>query len=252
MVNIHMTLSLFPNQNPNQLILFQIHHCSVELLKQKLKNSNEVVELIDSCNGLILCCTYNGKKCVQTYLVCNPFTKERASFPYPPWKTSMLNGRFSFDLLVDITSDSYLQYKAFCVVLRPNRKCLDQQYSTLLILSSKTGKWEEIGEWLPPLCDENSMIYSKVELNGRLFWNCLEDYILVCQNKKHCYELIEVPCSLSLGRSLWKFKDDKLLCYYHRFVDDTVCVWSKELELEGWKVEENKEQFERLTEDVLC
>ena len=226
---------------------------SLMFLKQKGKNSNEVVELIDSCNGLLLCCTYNGKKCVQTYLVCNPFTKERASLPHPPRTTSMLNGRFSFALLADTTSYGYLRYKVFCVFLNPNRKCPDhQQYSTLLILSSETGKWEEIDERLPPLCDENSMIYSKVVLNGRLFWNCLEDYILVCQNKKRCYELIEAPCSLSLGRSLWKSKDDKLLCYYHRFVDDTVCVWSKELELEGWKVEENKEEFERLTEDVLC
>lgn len=227
---------------------------SLKLLKQKGKNSNEVVEIIDSCNGLLFCCIYNGKKIVQTYFVCNPFTKESVSLPFPPRNTSILS-RFSFALLADTTSKGYLQYKVFCV-FKPRGGGDVEPYSVLLIFSSETGKWEEIDERLPPLIYENNMIGVKMVLNGRLFMNCLEDHILVCHliNNKRCYELIEAPCSRSLGRSLWKSKDEKLFCYYHGF-DDTVSVWSlcgnDENELKEWKLEHNKE-IEMLTEDVLC
>lgn len=136
----------------------------LKFLKQKGKNSNEVVEIIDSCNGLLLCCTYKGKKHVTTYFVCNPLTKERVCLPYPPAKAKPQSPskRLTFALLADTITDCYLGFKVVCVFNNNHRRAGDTQ-SGLVIFSWDTGEWKEFDDRLPPfaLC-EQSIIGSKV------------------------------------------------------------------------------------------
>ena len=42
-----------------------------------LKNNDfDLVEVIDFCNGLLLCCRYNSVTFVKSYIICNSLTKE--------------------------------------------------------------------------------------------------------------------------------------------------------------------------------
>nr|POF14624.1 hypothetical protein CFP56_26726 [Quercus suber] len=211
----------------------------------------DVVEVVDSCNGLLLCCIYTGicedygmTMFKTTWFVCNPLTKKHVILPYPKRSTLVYYG-----LLADTTNFGYLQFKIVCIFSSKD----DDYCSMLSVFSSETGEWKELEERLPPLC-HYSVMGSKLVCNGSLFWDCLEGHILVFHlNKKsksqNCYELIEAPRA-PLGRSLWK-SSDKLFCYCHGF-NDEFPVWSlsisDEEEIE-WKVEGCKE-FEMLTEDV--
>uniref|UniRef100_A0A2N9FQ77 Uncharacterized protein n=1 Tax=Fagus sylvatica TaxID=28930 RepID=A0A2N9FQ77_FAGSY len=218
----------------------------LNFLKDGKNNSYDVVKVFDSCNGLLLCCIYTGKKKVKTYLVCNPLTKECVALPFHNKRSN----KFYYALLAETTYAGYFTYKVVCVLTpKDNDSC-----SILLVFSSETGEWKEFEEIsLPALCYE-SMMGSKVVLNSKLFWDCLEGHILVCHLNKNgasqrCYELIQSPRA-PLGRSLWKSKD-KLFCYCQGF-DNEFPVWSlslnNEKELE-WKVEGCKE-FEMLNEDL--
>ena len=205
----------------------------------------DVIEVVDSCNGLLLCCIYTGLVMYKTtWFVCNPLTKKHVTLPYPKRSTLVYYG-----LLADTTNFGFLQFKIVCIFSSKD----DDYCSMLSVFSSETGEWKEFEERLPPLC-HYSVMGSKVVCSGSLFWDCLEGHILVFHlNKKsksqNCYELIEAPHA-PLGRSLWK-SNDKLFCYCHGF-NDEFPVWSlsisDEEELE-WKVEGCKE-FEMLTEDV--
>ena len=208
---------------------------------KKGNNSNDMVELIDSCNGLLLCCTHTGIESFKTWFVYNPLTMEHVTLPYPVKRSNLVY----YGLLADTTNSGYLQYKVICIF---NPKD-DDSCSMLSVFSSKTGEWKEFEESLPPLC-HHTMMGSKVVYNSKLFWDCLEGHILVCHlNKEGKSELIETPRA-PLGRSLWK-SNDKLFCYCQGFDDETP-VWSlsinDEEELE-WKVE-GCEEFEMLTEDL--
>lgn len=236
----------------------------LKFLKQKGKNSNEVVEIIDSCNGLLLCCTYQGKKHVTTYFVCNPLTKEHVCLPYPPAKAKPQSPskHLTFAWLADTTTNCYLGFKVVCVINNNHRRVGDTQ-SGLVIFSWDTGEWKEFDDRLPPfaLCEQN-IIGSKVVIDKKLFWNCFEDHILVCHlNKKssksqHCYQLIEAPCSLRRGRTLWKAKDNKLLCYS---LEEFECTLSSLLSFwslcfnDEWKPNQIcYKELEILAEDELC
>uniref|UniRef100_A0A2N9HVQ0 F-box protein At3g26010-like beta-propeller domain-containing protein n=1 Tax=Fagus sylvatica TaxID=28930 RepID=A0A2N9HVQ0_FAGSY len=221
----------------------RLSHPLPNFFRKGTNKSNDVVEVIDSCNGLLLCCNYTGKN-FKSYFVCNPLTEERVALPCPASKRSNL---VYFGLLADTTSAGYFQYKVVCV-FSPKR---DDSCSILLVLSSETGKWKEFEERLPALCNE-SMMGSKVVINSRPFWDCVEGHILVCHLNKNCYELIESPRA-PLGRSLWKSKD-KLFCYCQGFDDEfpvwSMCVNDDEKEVLEWKLEGCSEEFEMLSEDV--
>lgn len=99
-------------------------------------------------------------------------------------------------------------------------------WSELVVLSLETGEWEEFGERFPALCHD-TMMGSKVFVNGSLFWDCLEGHILMYHLNAKKYqrsrELIEAPRA-PLRRCLWK-SEDKLHCYCHGFPDE-VPAWS--------------------------
>ncbi|KAK3004185.1 hypothetical protein RJ639_020091 [Escallonia herrerae] len=216
---------------------------SLTFLKQK--NKRDEVGLIDSCNGLLLC-NNTAVNRAKTYFVCNPLTKEKVALPHPGYRSM----RSFFALLAGFTSTGYLQYRVVC--LRRPKFGGSDSCSKLSMLSSRTGEWEELGEELPPLCHE-TMMGSKVFVNGRLFWDCLEGHILICHlntMKNHkSYDLIEAPRA-PLGRCLWKF-EEKLRCYCHGFPDEYPAWYlntndKKDLK---WGFDGSAE-FETLTEDI--
>ena len=104
-------------------------------------------------------------------------TKECVALPFHNKRSN----KFYYALLAETTYAGYFTYKVVCVLTpKDNDFC-----SILLVFSSETGEWKEFEEIsLPALCYE-SMMGSKVVLNSKLFWDCLEGHILVCHlNKK--------------------------------------------------------------------
>lgn len=215
---------------------------SLEFLKQK--GNSDVVQIVDSCNGLLLCCNTTWGSNFKTCFVCNPLTKDKVGLPNPRKPSS----RVSYALMADLEGN-YLKYGVLCLV-RP--KSCGQAYSKLLILSSETGEWRELDDKLPPVSCE-FVNGSKVFFNGSLYWDCLEGHILVChlnvKQRKPCYKLIGSPRA-PLGRCLWK-SQDKLHCYCHGFGDEFP-EWT--LRRDGgeefkWQLEDS-EKFRDLTDDV--
>ncbi|KAI8534865.1 hypothetical protein RHMOL_Rhmol10G0130000 [Rhododendron molle] len=217
---------------------------SLNFLKQR--GDEDFVDLIDSCNGLLLCSNTDSLYFVTTYFVCNPLTREQVALPHPCCRGS---NRVSYSLIADLNSHGYIQYKVVCLS-RPEGT---DSGSKLWVLSSEIGVWEEIEERLPELHHETVM-GSKVFFNGSLFWDCFEDKILVChlnpKKLRHCYELIEAPRA-PLGRCLWIFRN-QLLCYCHGFADEFP-AWrlhtNEKNEITTWKHEDGKE-FETLSQDI--
>ncbi|KAF7130031.1 hypothetical protein RHSIM_Rhsim10G0101800 [Rhododendron simsii] len=209
---------------------------SLNFLKQR--GDEDFVDLINSCNGLLLCSNTDSVYFVTTYFVCNPLTRENVALPHPCCRGS---NRVSYSLIADLNSHGYIQYKVVCLS-RPEGT---DSGSELLVLSSETGVWEEMEERLPELHHETVM-GSKVFFNGSLFWDCFEDEILVChlnpKKSRRCYELIEAPRA-PLGRCLWTFRN-QLLCYCHGFADEFP-AWrlhtNEKNEIMTWKRQDGKE-----------
>lgn len=216
---------------------------SLQFLKQKGKT--DVVDIIDSCNGLLLCCNTTSRSKVETCFVCNPLTKEKVALPYVRNRPNMVS--VCYALMADLEAN-YLKYKVICLN-RPKNS--DKKYTELSILFSETGKWMmELGEKLPPI---GSQIVdgSRVFFNGSLYWDCLEDYILVChlnvEERQPRYKLIQAPRA-PLGRCLWK-SEDKLHCCCNILEDDydDVKDWTLSMDEEStWKLEDDKD-FRDLT-----
>ncbi|KAL3526867.1 hypothetical protein ACH5RR_011523 [Cinchona calisaya] len=215
---------------------------SLEFLKQR--GNTEGVEILDSCNGLLLCMRYTSNTPIKSYFVCNPLTKQKVALPNPKKPYN----RISFALMADF-DHNYLKYKVLCLF-----KGSDNTYSKLMILSSETtGDWMVLEQELPPVSYE-FLNGSKAFFNGSLFWDCIEGHILVCDfnvnRKKDRCKLIEAPRA-PLGRCLWK-SEHKLHCYCHGF-EDEYPEWTLTINDDGkqdynWKPEKS-EQFRNLTDD---
>ncbi|KAM7507180.1 hypothetical protein LguiA_017633 [Lonicera macranthoides] len=232
-----------------------------------LKRKNRIVsiQIIDSCNGLLLC---SGSRMgrfglVKTWFVCNPVTMEKLALPYPRRRSY----KAIYALVADNNSSGYLEFKVLCL-FGPNK---EDPYSKLSIFSSERGVWEDLEGYLPPVCDDmssqevfefegwlppvcdKSLMGSKLFFNGKLLWDCFEGHILKChlndKNQKCRYELIEAPHA-PLGRCLWAF-EDKIRCYCHGFPDFP--AWSicpdDYKNKPKWKLEDC-EEFENLSEDI--
>ncbi|KAF7129008.1 hypothetical protein RHSIM_Rhsim10G0102000 [Rhododendron simsii] len=206
---------------------------SLNFLKQR--GDEDFVDLIDSCNGLLLCSNTDSVYFVTTYFVCNPLTREDVALPHPCCRGS---NRVSYSLIADLNSHGYIQYKVVCL----SRPEVTDSGTKLFVLSSETGVWEEMEERLPELHHETVM-GSKVFFNGSLFWDCFEDEILVChlnpKKSRRCYELIEAPRA-PLGRSWHLHTDEKNEIMTWKREDgkefETLSQVISTMNLEGWDV----------------
>ncbi|KAH7846479.1 hypothetical protein Vadar_014470 [Vaccinium darrowii] len=216
---------------------------SLNFLKQR--GDEDLIELIDSCNGLLLCSNTESIYSVLTYFVCNPLTREKVVIPDP----CLGSDRVFYSLIADWNSQGCLQFKVVCL-FRPEGTDLGTE---LLVFSSENGVWEKIEDRLPELHHETVM-GSKVFFNGTLFWDCFEDKILVChlntKKLRRFHELVEAPRA-PLGRCLWEC-GNQLLCYCHGFPDEFP-AWrlqtNEKNEIMTWKREDGKE-FGNLSEDI--
>lgn len=234
---------------------------SLGFLKQKSRCDK--VDIIDSCNGLLLCrsttCGRNGKK----LFVCNPLTRQKVALPHPKIPPSKSKSRKEEEglcastcaLMADL-DHHHLKYKVVCFFW-PESTSPDANYSQLVIWFSEARQWVELGEKLPPFRSDpfQRPSISKVFFNGSLYWDCLEGHILVCplnlKAGEPCYKLIDAPPAPK-RRSLWK-SEDKLHCYCHGF-EDEFPEWTLSMNGEcesKWELRQYSKTFRNLTYDVF-
>ncbi|KAL5702094.1 hypothetical protein ACHQM5_027353 [Ranunculus cassubicifolius] len=222
----------------------------LNFLKQ---NDNDIVDVLDSCSGLLLC-TFAVKfsESRKSLYVCNPLTKEKVRIPFPDNRKKFDMDNDNCALFAEWNPSGCFLYKVICIHAR-ERVSRSRINSWIFIFSSQTAAWERIDHELPALSDE-IMKKSKVIFNGALFWDCFDNHILVVlgkENKKRCFELIEAPKS-TYGRSIWDH-NGKLLCYCHGWnIEDDSRVrqlsFNKNNKFE-WTIYNSKE-FVSLEEDL--
>ncbi|KAF5738249.1 putative F-box family protein [Tripterygium wilfordii] len=213
------------------------------LLPQGVEQQDSAIELLDSCHGLVLCYrffwtfgSFSNISFNKICFVCNPLTKEHVELP----QMRKRSNRVYYSLIADTAHTGCINFKVVCV----SRPKFSEPCSKLSILSSEKGVWEHFEERLPCLAHE-TMMGSKLIFNGKLHWDCLEGYILVCpldvRKSEPCYELIEAPRA-PLGRCLWKFQN-KILCYCFGY-ENEFPAWSLGIDDKKWKLEKSDE-FEK-------
>ncbi|KAK6117858.1 hypothetical protein DH2020_048400 [Rehmannia glutinosa] len=110
------------------------------------------MKILQSCNGLLLCCNDWAFNCRVKYYVCNPTTKQYSTLPVVPKKQRGLS------LLFDPSRSPY--YKIVCV--RELRSCRNEHRFQIEVYSSETGNtWRILGE---PFA-------ARVKFKRGVYWN---------------------------------------------------------------------------------
>ncbi|KAK9051325.1 hypothetical protein SSX86_027952 [Deinandra increscens subsp. villosa] len=120
------------------------------------------IKIIQSCNGLLLCCSNLGQECARKYSVFNPTTKQFAMIPSVPGGQNVRR-TIRFMCLAFHPTDC-VHFKLVCIrSVVPNGKLFQIQ-----VYSSDTGKWKISCESF-----SNSMTYrhSGVYWNGAIHWS---------------------------------------------------------------------------------
>ncbi|KAF5761705.1 putative F-box domain-containing protein [Helianthus annuus] len=94
------------------------------------------IRIVQSCNGLLLCCTYRGSIDTRKYYVFNPTTKQFRFIPSLPGGLKVRRSILHMGLAFHPTD--CVHYKLVCTrLVKPAKDLLQVQ-----IYSSDTGKWK--------------------------------------------------------------------------------------------------------------
>ena len=144
-----------------------------------LRNNNfNLVEIIEYCNGLLLCYSYNSVTFVKSCIICNHLTKEHVVLPS---HDRLLT---TYCLLIPHIL-TICNIRLFVFAMSKKKKTFN-----LYCLFSR-GKWVSGRILMSNFHHIQYKMGSKVVSNNNLFWYCLEGHILICHlNQKgwHCYE----------------------------------------------------------------
>ncbi|XP_065871766.1 F-box protein At5g07610 [Euphorbia lathyris] len=111
------------------------------------------MKIIQSCNGLLLCCSIPSSKSATNYYVCNPTTKQHSVIP-PLTPVGEISGPFlAFDPLKSP------DYKVICI----HQFQIEEPNYQIEIYSSKSGKWR--------LSEASFRLDFDIGMHGGVFWN---------------------------------------------------------------------------------
>ncbi|KAD7117649.1 hypothetical protein E3N88_04917 [Mikania micrantha] len=127
--------------------------------------------IMQSCNGLLLCCSDRGNERCRKYYVFNPTTKQFAVIPSVPGGQNVRKTIRFMGLAFHQTDCPH--YKIVCIH-GPNRSSVDNLFR-IQIYSSSTGKWKiSNNHFYAPY---QTMFRNAVYWNGAIHWvpSCLWD-----------------------------------------------------------------------------
>ncbi|XP_057972835.1 F-box protein At5g07610 [Malania oleifera] len=118
------------------------------------------VKILQSCNGLLCCCSFRASRPKRNFYVCNPTTKQYTTLPRinrPKFSTI-----FGVNLAFDPSKSPH--YKVVCV--RSSESSPD--HYQIEMYSSQTGPWRLSGE---PFTNSNNINFDRgVFWNGAINW----------------------------------------------------------------------------------
>ncbi|KAK8657874.1 hypothetical protein V6N13_036093 [Hibiscus sabdariffa] len=123
-------------------------------------NDRSGIRILQSCNGLLLCCSFRANGFQTAYYVYNPTTKHYTVLP--PLGSSR-NNAFGFSLAFDPSKSSH--YKVICIT--NSDPDLPDHYR-VEIYSSETGPWRPSGR--PFVAPSHVQFKNCVFWNGAIHW----------------------------------------------------------------------------------
>ncbi|KAL3620818.1 hypothetical protein CASFOL_035730 [Castilleja foliolosa] len=133
-------------------------------------------EILQSCNGLLLCIGKRAPYTSQKYYVCNPTTRRYIAFPLP--QVALDHSMIIHGMYLAFDPSKSPHYKVVCV-LKP---CVEQLH-LFEVYSSETGSWRKGGEifkWYADFDFENGVYW-----NGAIHWYAQSVYLnLDCDQPK--------------------------------------------------------------------
>ncbi|CAL4894546.1 unnamed protein product [Urochloa decumbens] len=102
-----------------------------------LPPSHRDMTIVDSCNGLLLCCRLNPRGDVSCYFVCNPATRRWIELP---GSEATMNPSLSAAIRLGFDPAVSSHFKVFCVHNEKDFAVLDRR-TEVGIYSSETGAW---------------------------------------------------------------------------------------------------------------
>ncbi|PUZ40501.1 hypothetical protein GQ55_9G429400 [Panicum hallii var. hallii] len=92
------------------------------------------IEILDSCNGLLLCCSLTAAGAVR-YVVCNPATEELAALPESSQAGKICNARLGFDPAVSP------HFHVFEFVETDDSECLEFKVKVFVLEDYASDNW---------------------------------------------------------------------------------------------------------------
>ncbi|MBA0878328.1 hypothetical protein Goshw_008195 [Gossypium schwendimanii] len=120
------------------------------------------IKILQSCNGLLLCCSFRSNRLDTTYYTYNPTTKHYTVLP-PPRHSSY--GYYTFGVGLAFDPSKSPHYKVICI-RNYDPELLD--HYQVEIYSSKTGPWRPSGR--PFVAPSNLQFENGVFWNGAIHW----------------------------------------------------------------------------------
>ncbi|CAK7357245.1 unnamed protein product [Dovyalis caffra] len=148
-----------------QFVALDSSHSKAPFKHLTFVNDPSEIELIQSCNGLLLCRSFRPSGPDRTYYVYNPTTKQ---YTILPRLRRVLGAALAFD------PSNSPHYKVICV---RKRRSLQHHYQ-IEIYSSNNGPWRVSGT---PFTAEDQMVFkSGVFCNGVIHWLNVSGGTLLC------------------------------------------------------------------------
>ncbi|GJZ28478.1 F-box protein-like protein [Tanacetum coccineum] len=139
---------------------------------RKLNFCNDLkgLRILQSCNGLLLCCSHLGSQRARKYYVFNPTTKQFAIIPCVPGGTDVRKTICSMSLVYN--KEDCVHYKVVCIRRAKEIGVLfqipDQDLFQIQIYSSDSGKWKLLNDSFS--ADYYTFSSCGVYWNGAIHW----------------------------------------------------------------------------------
>ncbi|XP_009593722.1 F-box protein At5g07610-like [Nicotiana tabacum] len=159
------------------------------------------IRILQSCNGLLLCCSFRAHEPNRNYYIYNPTTQQFITLPKPGGKRQISKVILGMKLAFDPWKSPH--YKVVCT--RRSEKA--PEHYQIEIYSSETMKWRVSGPPFPARYDIG-FEYTGVYWNGAIYWECGDNSLRF--NVEHeKLEKFPTPC---IGRS-WDDEESRVAYY---------------------------------------
>ncbi|KAM7499505.1 hypothetical protein LguiA_023919 [Lonicera macranthoides] len=124
------------------------------------------IKILQSCNGLLLCCSFHVLPINCNYYIYNPTINHFTTLPQPHYLSLKINRQFTYVAAVNLAFDPSKSphYKAILVYTFDS---LPQDHYEIQIYSSETGLWKRAGESFRAQVS----FYLGVFWNGAINWS---------------------------------------------------------------------------------